>query len=177
MITVSCHFAHSFEIMRILQPIIPFCAPPQPVTVLRSGSGDEIEVPYICCLNVRVPESFELWALADNGVCEVHPYARVKLHSEFREDNFQTFFFNAQQFQIPFWGCRALNYSVEFLDIVCNTQHVGSCVDYTPNIFVHSWGVNPTDMIPANVSTITRRAYDTFFFMDSSCGPITSISD
>ena len=57
-------------------------------------------------------------------------------------------------------GRRALNNSVEFLDVVCTTQHVGSRVDYTPNIFVHSWGVNPTDMIPANVSTVTRRAYD-----------------
>ena len=35
-----------------------------------------------------------------------------------------------------------------------------SRVDYTPNIFFHSWGVIPTDMIPANVSTVTWRAYD-----------------
>ena len=56
--------------------------------------------------------------------------------------------------------CRALNNSVEFLDVVRTTQHVGNCFDYTPNIFVHSWGVNPTDMIPANFSTITWRAYD-----------------
>ena len=59
---------------------------------------------------------------------------------------------------IPFLGRRSLKDSVEFLDVVCTTQHVGSRVDHTPNIFVHSWGVNPTDMI--NVSTITRRAYD-----------------
>ena len=51
--------------------------------------------------------------------------------------------------------------SVEFLDVVRVTQHVGSRVDYTPNIFVHSWGVNPTDTIPANVSTTTRRSHDT----------------
>ena len=107
-----------------------------------------------------MPEAFELWDFADDGVHEVHPYARVKLHSEFREDTFQTFFFNARKFQITFLVCRALNDSVEFLDVVRTTQHVGSCVDYTPNIFVHSWGVNPTDIIPANVSTITRRAYD-----------------
>ena len=55
--------------------------------------------------------------------------------------------------------CRALKASVEFLDIVCVTQHIGSHVDYTPNIFIHSWGVNPTDMIPTNVSIITGRAY------------------
>ena len=50
--------------------------------------------------------------------------------------------------------------SVEFIDVIRVTQHVGSRVDYTPNIFVHSWGVNPTDTIPPNVSTITRSAYD-----------------
>ena len=68
MITVSYRFAHSFKIMRIPQPIIPFRASSQPVTVLRYGSGDEIEVPYIRCLNGRVPECYELWALAEDGV-------------------------------------------------------------------------------------------------------------
>ena len=53
-----------------------------------------------------------------------------------------------------------MNYSVEFIDVVCVTQHVGSRFNYTPNIFVHYWGVNPTDTIPANVSTVTRPAYD-----------------
>ena len=105
-------------------------------------------------------QTYELWALAEDGVCEVHLYARVRLLSEFREDTFQTFFFNARRSQIPLLGRRALNDSVELLDVVRITQHVGSCVDFTPNIFVHSWGINPTDMIPSNVSTITRRAYD-----------------
>ena len=50
--------------------------------------------------------------------------------------------------------------SVEFLDVVCVTHPVGSRVDYTPNIFIHSWGVNPTDTITPNVSTITQCAYD-----------------
>ena len=93
---VSCRFAHGFKIMRIPQAIIPFRAPLQPVTVLWSGSADVIEVLYICCLNGRVPEAFELWDLTDNGYREVHPYARVKLFSEFRGDTFHTFFFNAQ---------------------------------------------------------------------------------
>ena len=57
-------------------------------------------------------------------------------------------------------GCRALNDSVEFLDFVRTTQNVVSRLDFTQNIFVHSWGVNPTDMIPANVSTITWLEYD-----------------
>ena len=163
MIAVSYSFTHSFKSMLIPQPIIPFPAPPQPVTVLCFGSADRIEVPYIRYLNGRVPEAFELWALVDDGVCEVHPYSRVKLLSEFREDIFHTFFFNAQRFQIHFLGRRVVNDSVEFLDVVCTPHHVVNCVNYTPNIFVHSWGVNTTDMIPSNVSTITRRAYDTIF--------------
>ena len=164
MITVSCRFAHELKIMCIPQPIIPVYAPPQPVTVLWSGSNDMIEVTYIRFLNGGVPEVFELWYLADDRVCEVHLYARVKLCSKFREDNFQTLFFNTQRFQIPFLGRRSLNDSVEFLNVVCTTQHVGSCFDYSPNIFVHSWGVNPTDTISVNVFNITRRAYDPIFY-------------
>ena len=124
--------------MRIPQPIVPVFVTPQSVTVLWSGSADVIGVPYIRCLNGRVPEAFELWVLADDGVCEVHSYARVKIRSEFREDTFQNFFFNSRRFQIPFLGRRALNASVEFIDVVCFAQHVGSRVDYTPNIFIHS---------------------------------------
>ena len=153
-------FVHTFKIIRIPHNFIPVRAPSQPVTVLWSVSTDVIEVPYIRCLNGWVPKAFEVWALADDGVREVRLYARVKLRSEFREDTFQTFFFNARRLQIPFLGRRALNASVEFLDVVRVTQHVGSRFNYTPNIFVHSWGVNPTDTVPANVSTITRRAYD-----------------
>ena len=115
--------------MRIPQTIIPVLAPPQPVTVLRSGSADVIEVPYIRCLNGWMPEAFELWDLADDGVCKVHPCARVKLCSEFREDTFQNFFFNAKQLQIHFLGHRALNDSVKFLDVVRVTQHVRSRVN------------------------------------------------
>ena len=136
MITVSCLFAHSFKIMRIPQPIIPVRAPPQPVTVIWSGSTVALEVLHIRCLNGRVPKTFEVWALAEDGVREVHPYARVKLLSDFRKYNFHTHFFNAQQFQIPFLGFRALNDIVEFIDVVRTTQHFGSRVDYhSLNIF------------------------------------------
>ena len=79
MIKLSYRFAHSFKMMRIPQPIIPVCAPPQPVTVLWYGSADALEVPYIRCLNGRVSEAFEVWALAEDRVIDVHPYARVKL--------------------------------------------------------------------------------------------------
>ena len=94
MITVGCRFAHSFKIMRIPQPIVSLCDPPQPVTVLRSGSADVLKVPYICCLNRLVPECFEVLALVDGGVRYVHLYAKVRLLSGFREDTFLTHFFN-----------------------------------------------------------------------------------
>ena len=96
----------------------------------------------------------------NDGVREVHPHARFNLCYEFREDTFQNFIYNSWRFQILVLGPWALNASVKFLDIVRVTQHVGSRVDYTLNIFVHSLGVNPTDTIPVNVSTITQRAYD-----------------
>ena len=107
-----------------------------------------------------MPECYELWALNKDGVYEVHPYARVRLFSKFREDTFHTHFFNARRFQIPFLGRRAVNESVEFLDVVRTTQHVGILVNYTPNIFVHSSVVNPNDMFLPNFSIITWRAYD-----------------
>ena len=147
--------------MRIPQPIISFSCPPQTITVLCSGSGEEIEVTYIRCLNGWVPKCYELWALAEDVVFVFNPLARVELLSEFREDNFHTHFYNSQQSQIPFLGRRAMNDSFEFLDVFRTTQHVRSHVNYTPNIFVHSWGINPTDMFPPNISTINQHAYNT----------------
>ena len=133
---------------------------PQPVTVLHSGSGDKIKVLYIRCLDGRVPECYQLWALTEDGVHEGHLYARVRLLSNFRENTFHTHLFNLQRFQIPLLGRRSMKDSVKFLDVVRTTQHIRSRVNYTPNIFVHFWGINPIDMLPPNVSTINRRAYD-----------------
>ena len=78
--------------------MIPVRAPPQLVTVLWYVSADVLEVPYIRCLNMQVPEAFEVWDLDHDGVHEVHLYARVKIRPELREDTFQTFFFNAGRF-------------------------------------------------------------------------------
>ena len=146
--------------MRIPQHVIPFCVPPQPAQPLCSGRGGKTDVPYICCLDSQVPEAYELWALAEDGVCEVNPSTRVRLLDDFREDNFHTHFFNARRFQIPFLGRRSVNMSVKFLNAARATQEVGIRVtSWTENIFVHSWGPYPT-MIPCTVSTITRRAYN-----------------
>ena len=54
-----------------------------------------------------------------------------------------------------------MNESVEFFDVVRTTQHVQSRVaSWIPNIFVHSWVLYPTTMIPPNVYTMTRHAYN-----------------
>ena len=110
--------------MRIPQPTIPFSAPLQPIQVLRSGRGVKINVLYIFCLDGRLPEAYGLWDISEDIVREVHPYTRFRLLSKLREDTFHTHFFNLQQLQIPFLGCRAVNKSVEFLNIVCRTLHV-----------------------------------------------------
>ena len=159
MIVVSCRFAHSFKIMCIPQPAIPFVVPPHPVQALHSGRGVEIDVLYICCADSMLPEAFELWDFAEDGFCEVHPYARVKILDNFREDTFYSYFFNTRRIQIPFLGRRSVNMSAEWLDIPRADQHVGSCVtNWTENFFVHSWGPYPT-MIPHTVFTIKRCAY------------------
>ena len=79
MITVCCRFAHSFKIMCMPQPGIPEVVPLSPVQALCSGRGGEIKVEYIRCIEVREPEAFELWAFAEDGICKVHPYARVQI--------------------------------------------------------------------------------------------------
>ena len=53
-----------------------------------------------------------------------------------------------------------MNESVKFLDVVRTTQHVQIRVaSWTPNLFVHSRGPYHI-MIPPNVYTIKRRAYN-----------------
>ena len=110
--------------MCVPRPIIPLRAPLQPVEVIHSGRGGEIDVLYICCLDNRVPEAYEHCCLAEDGVPEVRPYATFKLLSEFSEDTFHTQSFNARRFHIPFLGCISVNMSVEFIDVVRTTQHV-----------------------------------------------------
>ena len=157
MFAVSYIFAYSFNTMRMRHPIVPVCSPPDPVRVLYYCSDDTIEqVTYIVCLNGRVAERYELWSLNAQGDREVHLFARVRLSNDFIEDTFKTFYFNSQRCRIPFIGQRLLN----------NSSLDAEVVIYTPNMFVHYWGTNPT-MIYPTVSNITRRAYDT---ITTQCG-------
>ena len=74
-----------------------------------SGTGDEIDIAYIRCINVRVPEAFELWVFTEDGICGVHPFARFQLRDDFTEDTFYTEFFNVRKIIIPFLGRRSVN--------------------------------------------------------------------
>ena len=101
---------------------------------------------------------YELWALNAQGVREVHPFALVRIFDDFWEDTFKTFFFNLRRCRIPFIARRSLNNSVKFIRLAHITSDVEVAI-YTPNLFIHDWGTNPT-MIYPTVSNITRRAYD-----------------
>ena len=140
------------------RPNVPVCGPPDPVLIHYSGSGDGINrFTHIFFLHGLVPERYKLWGLNEHGVCEVHPFARIRLVDDFRADTFETNLFNSQRCCIPFIGRRSLNgsiYFIEFADVTSDTKGVIS----TPNIFVHKWGTYPT-MIGPTVSNYSCRAY------------------
>ena len=121
--------------MRLRQSIVPDRGPPDHVRVLYSGSDDSIDpVSYIVCLYGQAPERYERWSLNRQGVSNVHLFARTRLLDDFREDTFQTTFFNSQRFCIPFIGRRSLNGTVEiirFANVTSDTE----VVIYTPKYF------------------------------------------
>ena len=68
---------------------------PDPIFVRYPGSdAGASSIAYIFFLNGQVPERYEVWSLDAQGVCEVHPIARVKLFDDFAEDTFWSTFFN-----------------------------------------------------------------------------------
>ena len=72
MITVICRFAHSFKIMRIAQPGWNDVILLRTAQAISSDRGYETDISYIRCIDGREPEAFELWALAEDGICKVH---------------------------------------------------------------------------------------------------------
>ena len=138
--------------------IVPGRAPPDTARVIYSAINDTIEqVPYIICLNGWVPEMYELWSLNAQGVREVHPFARVELFDDFREDTFKTFFFSLRRCRITFVGWRSLNNSVEFIGFV-HVNFDSEVFIFTPNLFIHDWGTNTT-MIYPTVSTSSKHLH------------------
>ena len=97
MIMVSCRFAHSFKIMRIPKPGWTDVILPRNDQSFCSGISGEIKIVFICCIDSKDPKNFELWALAEDVIREVYPFARVQIRDDFTEDTFYTHFFNARQ--------------------------------------------------------------------------------
>ena len=114
--------------MRRRHPIVPVCAPPDPILVHYSGSDDSIDrVTYIVCLYGRLPKRYKLWSLNDQGFFEVLPFPRMRLLDDFRADTFQTNFFTSRPCRIPIIVRRSLNGSVEFIqfaDVTSDTEVV-----------------------------------------------------
>ena len=125
----------------------------------------------MCCIDGRELKDFELWALTEDGIREVHLFARVQTSYDFTEDTFYSHFFNARQIQIPFLGHRAVNGSVLWIDFPRPFGKAGSRVAaWNENTFVISWGNNPTvipnrpimrrsiESVPVNPHTLAYRA-------------------
>ena len=145
--------------MRCRRYSVPVRGPPNPVLVHYSSSDASIApVTYTVCLHGRVPERYELWSMNDQGVCKVHPFARVRLFDDFCEDTFWTTLFNSRKCRIPFIGRRSMNVSVEFIHFADVTSDSTKDVVSTRNIFVHEWSSNPT-MIGPTCSNYTCCAY------------------
>ena len=113
MITVCYRFAHSFKIMHRRQPVFFEVVPTRTVQILSSGRGGEGDVWFTRCIEGRQPKIYEFWTFADDGIREVHPYARVQISNDFIGENVYTHFFNAREFRIPFLGRRSVNRSVQ----------------------------------------------------------------
>ena len=138
---------------------VPIRGSPDPVLVHYAGSDASITtVTYIVCLHGRVPERYDLWSMNAQGVREVHPFARVSLFDDFREDTIRTTFYNSRRCRIPFIGRRSLTVSFQFIRFADVTSYSTSDIISTRNIFVHEWGNYPT-MIGSTFYNYTCRAY------------------
>ena len=156
MITLSSHFAHSFKIMRIPQPGLADVILLHTAQVMRCGKGDEINIAYIRCIDGRDPEAFKLWALAEDGIREVHPFARVQIRDDFTAVTFYNEFFNARKIQIIFLGRRSINGSVQWLDdprASPQAEFFCQVTTWNGNTSAHSWVPYPNVILP-DVSTI-----------------------
>ena len=64
------------------QPVLFEVVPLHTVQRLSSGRGDEGGVWFTRCIEGQEPEIYELWTIADDGICEVHPYAQVQISDD-----------------------------------------------------------------------------------------------
>ena len=132
---------------------------PDPVLVSYTGRNAAApSISYIVCLNGWVPERYEVWRLNWDGVREVHPTARVKLFTLFDENTFRSTFNDSRGFRVPFIKRKGLDGTVEFLRYLDVNSDSSFHIISTQNIFIHSWGQNPT-MIGPTCSNYTCWAY------------------
>ena len=174
MITVCYRFAHSFKIMHRRQPVFFEVVPTRTVQILSSDGGGEGDVWFTRCIEGRKPKIYELWTFADDGIREVHPYARVQISDDFIGETFHTHFFNARSFQITFLCRRSVNGSVQWLNFPQPFGETGiATAAWTENIYVNLWGINPTRIpdvlinqgatfpnVPINLHTVACCARD-----------------
>ena len=127
---------------------------------------------YTRCIEGQEPEVFELWAFAEDGICEIHPYARFQISKDFVEETFYSHFFKAQKIRIPFLSHRSVNGSVQWIDFPCLFGETGNLTAaWTENTFVYGWGINPTvilnrpirrhttfESVPINLHALECRA-------------------
>ena len=145
------------------QPVCFELVPMHTVQRLISGRGEKGYVWFTRCIEGQEPDIYELWNFADDGICEVHPYARVQISDNFIRETFHTHFFNAREFRIPFLVCRYVNGSVQWLDIPRPFGETRiATTAWTENIYFNLWGTNPTRIpnVLINLRTVARRARD-----------------
>ena len=116
-ITVCCHFDHSFKTMARREPFVFEVLFTRTVQRLSSGRGDEDGVWSTHCIEGQEPKIYELWNLADDGISNFCPCYRVQISDDFTGKNFHTHFFNAGAVRIIFLSRRSVNGNFQWLDI------------------------------------------------------------
>ena len=142
---------------------------PDPIFVRYPGSdATASSLAYIFCLHRRVPEKYELCSLNAQGVCKVHPIARVKIFDTFAEDTFRTTFFSSQRCRIPFICRRSLNGSVEFIcfaDVISTVLRTSSLLEiylFIPGENILLWS---SRLAPI---ALAERTFPLLFIKDST---------
>ena len=81
------------------------------------GSGDEDGPEFICCVDVRQPQIYEIWTFGEDGVTrEVHPTAQVDISAGLFGE-FATDYITPSWRRFPTFGRNSINGSVEWLEV------------------------------------------------------------
>ena len=66
--------------------------PPRAAQSFRSGRGNKDGVWFTRCVDGQEPKIHEPWTFAEDGTREVHPFARIKISTNFTRETFHTDF-------------------------------------------------------------------------------------